>query len=230
MPNTTSEEKLRWIKPISDKEVSIKMMAKVSPFSERSLKYRLKNYRKSGVEGLKNRSTRPRTQPNETPIRAKEEVISLRKGTSLCALKLHYKLIKEGIRLHPRTIGKYLKSEGLVRKYRTRKIKLKYIKVPLSPGELVEIDIKYVPERVNEGKYYQYTAIDCASRWRYLSIYESPSNTATLAFFKELLEVAPFRIRAIKTDNGGCFTNRYVGYQKSTDPLNPRLHPLDLMC
>jgi len=36
--------------------------------------------------------------------------------------------------------------------------------------------------------------------------------------------------RAIKTDNGACFTNRYTGYKKSADATNPRLHDLDLFC
>jgi len=40
----------------------------------------------------------------------------------------------------------------------------------------------------------------------------------------------PFRIRAIKTDNGACFTNRYTGYNKSSDPLNPKLHEFDMLC
>jgi len=34
--------------------------------------------------------------------------------------------------------------------------------VPLTPGELVEIDIKYVPNLVKNKRYYQFTAIDCA--------------------------------------------------------------------
>ncbi|KUK96670.1 MAG: Transposase [Parcubacteria bacterium 32_520] len=45
-----------------------------------------------------------------------------------------------------------------------------------------------------------------------------------------IIEIAPFRIRSIKTDNGSCFTNRYVGYNKSTDSLNPRLHEFDITC
>lgn len=61
MPNSTQEEKLRWINPILEKEISIKAMAKVSPFSERSLKYWLSSYRKYGTEGLRNKSTRPKT-------------------------------------------------------------------------------------------------------------------------------------------------------------------------
>ena len=39
MPNSTQEEKYRWIKPILDEEITIKDMAKVCPFSERALKY-----------------------------------------------------------------------------------------------------------------------------------------------------------------------------------------------
>ena len=38
-----------------------------------------------------------------------------------------------------------MKTEGLVRKYRVRKIKYKYIKAVLKPGELIEIDVKYMP-------------------------------------------------------------------------------------
>ena len=51
-----------------------------------------------------------------------------------------------------------------------------------------------------------------------------------MKFLKELITVASFRIRAIKTDNGSNFTNRCTGYLKSSDPLNPRLHPLDILC
>jgi len=50
----------------------------------------------------------------------------------------------------------------LVRKYRVKKIKYKYIKAMLKPGELIEIDVKYVPGRVANRRYFQYTAIDSA--------------------------------------------------------------------
>ncbi|MBI2628321.1 MAG: helix-turn-helix domain-containing protein [Candidatus Niyogibacteria bacterium] len=86
MPKSTKEEKFRWIKPILDKEISIKNMVRVCPFSERSLKYWLVDYRKSGLEGLENKSKRPKTNPRETPIRIKERIIELRKETKKCAL------------------------------------------------------------------------------------------------------------------------------------------------
>jgi transposase len=230
MPTSTQEEKYRWIKPILDKEISIKNMAKVCPFSERTLKYWISQFKKGGFEALAPKSRRPKSNPKDTPIRIKERVIELRKDVKLSALKLHWKLQKEGIKIHTRTIGKFLKQEGLTRKYRIRRIKYKYIKPKLLPGDLVEIDIKYVPEKIGKMRYYQFTAIDCATRWRYLKIYDEQTGYNAILFLSELLKIAPFRIKAIKTDNGMTFTNRYMGYLKSKDPMNPRLHGLDIFC
>jgi len=230
MPKDTKEERYRWLRPILDGEITIKALAKVSPFSERTIKYWLASYRKYGLEGLLAKSTRPKSQPKETAIRVKERIIELRRETKFSALKLHWQLREEGINIHPRTIGKILKKEGLTRKYRFRKIKYKYVRALLQPGELVEIDIKYVPKLLKKRRYYQYTAIDSASRWRYLKVFEDCSIHSALIFLKELVKISPFQIKAIKTDNDACFTNRYTGYLRSTDPLNPRLHPFDLLC
>jgi len=166
MPKTIKEERLRWVIPIYNKEIKLVDAAKVCPHSKRSLERWLSAYRKQGEQGLEPQSTRPKTQPKETPIRIKEIILELRRKTGLCALKLSWKLEKNGIIIHPRTIGKIIKKEGLTRKYRTKKIKYKYVKFPLRPGELVEIDIKYVPGRIKGLRYYQFTAIDCSSRWR----------------------------------------------------------------
>jgi transposase InsO family protein len=230
LPNNALEERLRWVLPIIRKDLRLADAAKVFPGGKRTLERWVKAYKEYGEEGLAPKSTRPRSQPDETPIRIKEVIIELRKKTKLCAKKLNYKLKKENINVSDRLVGKVIKAEGLVRKYRIRKLKYKYIKVPLAKGDLVEIDIKYVPGLIGEKQYYQFTAIDCASRWRHLEIYDDFGNGSAIVFLNELIKVAPFRIRAIKTDNGSSFTNRYTGYKKSADPLNPRLHPLDLEC
>lgn len=230
IPKDIKEERLRWVLPIIKKEIKTKAVMNVFPYSQRTLERWIRSYKRYGEKGLIPSSTRSKTNPKETPITIKEKVINLRKDTSLSAIKLSWKLKKKSIILHPRTIGKFLKQEGLARKYRVRKITYKYIKVPLAKGELVEIDVRYVPEKVNSRKYYQFTAIDTASRWRYMKIYEDYSNFSALCFLRELLGIAPFKIKAVKTDNGAYFTNRYTGYKKSTDPQNPRLHPFDLFC
>ena len=230
MAKTIKEERLRWILPIFNKEIKLIDMAKVCPHSQRSLERWLSNYLKHGDDGLEPKSTRPKTSPNETSIRVKERIIELRKQQNCCAQKLGWKIEKENIGIGVRTIGKILKTEGLTRKYRVRKIKYKYVKAQLKPGELVEIDIKYVPKKLKDRRFYQFTAIDCSSRWRYLKIHEDMGSSSSISFLKELIKVAPFKIKAIKTDNGSCFTNRYTGYLKSSDVFNPRLHPFDLEC
>lgn len=230
MPKSIKEERLRWVLPIYHKQIKLVDAAKVCPHSKRSLERWLSAYKKYGEQGLMPRSTRPKTSPNETCIRIKERIIEARKQTKLCALKLGWELEKENINIHSRTIGKIIKKEGLTRKYRIRKIKYKYVKIPLAAGELIEIDIKYVPNRLNKERYYQFTAIDCATRWRYLKIYHDKSSLNAIKFVKELIKVFPYHIKAIKTDNESCFTNRYVGYLKSSDPMNPRLHAFDVLC
>jgi len=214
MPNSTKEEKYRWIKPILDKEVSIKDMAKVCPFSERTLKYWLAMFRKLGVEGLENKSRRPKTNPNETPIRIKEWIIEMRKDKKQCAKKISWDLKEEGIDIHFQTVQKVIKAEGLTRKYHPRKAKTNYQKKQWLPGEVVEIDVKWVPGKAKGDRIYQFTAIDSASRWRYLRVYPFQSNVYAVNFLKELVSVAPFVIRSIKTDNGSCFTNRYCTIQR----------------
>lgn len=230
MPKTIKEERLRWVLPIYNKEIKLKDAAKVCPHSQRSLERWLAAYKKGRQAALEPRTTKPKTNPKEIRIRIKERIIELRKQTKKCALKLKWQLEKEGIYIHKNTVHKIIKKEGLTRKYRVRKLKYKYIKVPLKQGELVEVDIKYVPNLVENRQYYQFTAIDCASRWRYLKIYDDYSNFNSIRFLEELIRVAPFRIRAIKTDNGSNFTNRYTGYLKSSDPINPKLHDFDLLC
>jgi len=229
MPNSTQEEKYRWIKPIFESEITIKDMVKVCPFSERALKYWLTAYRKHGLEGLQNKSTRPKTHPRETPIRIKERIIELRREKKKCALKLQWDLEEEGINIHYQTIQKIIKKEGLTRRYRTRKIKYNYVRIPLKKGELVEIDVKYAPDRIKGRRYYQFTAIDCATRWRYLQAYDDESTFSAIKFLRELVKVTDFKIRSVKTDNGACFTNRYNGYYKSDLPF-PRPHAFDKVC
>ena len=90
--------------------------------------------------------------------------------------------------------------------------------------------MKHVPHKLDGKKYYQYTAIDVASRWRYIAIRDGESNYNAIGFLEEVIRRFPFNILAIKTDNHSTFTNRYTGYWKSTDPGKPRLHALDIFC
>jgi len=230
MTQNIKEERLRWVLPVVNKEMRLKDLAKVCPHSKRSLERWLAAYKKYGEKGLEPRSTKPKTEPNETPIRIKEHVISMRKQTKLCALKLKWRLEKEGIVLHKNTIHKIIHSEGLTRKYRSMKLKYKYIKISLKPGELVEIDVKYVPGTIAGKRYFQYTAIDCATRWRYLKVYDEQNGWNSCLFLQEVINRFQYQILAVKTDNGFIFTNRYTGTYKRLDMMPKGVHALDHFC
>ena len=126
MNTSIQMERYQWILPLLERRLSYDETLKVCPHSKRSLERWIALYRKHGLSGLIPKSTAPKTQPKETSIRIKEEVIALRKKTGLCAQKLHWRLEKQGVSIHERTVGKIIKKEGLVRKYRVKKMKYKY--------------------------------------------------------------------------------------------------------
>lgn len=230
MAKTIKEERLRWVLPIIAKTIKLVYAVRVCPYGKRSLERWIAEYRKNGERGLEPRSTEPKRYRNETAIRIKERVIEIRKKTKKCAKKIHWQLEKEGIYLHERTVGKILKKEKLVRKYRIKKIQYKYIRAERKPGELIEIDVKYVPGRVAGKRYFQYTAIDTASRWRYMEVYEEQSGWSSRLFLKEAMIRFPHKIQAVKTDNGAIFTNRYNGTYRRLDLMPKGVHVLDQFC
>jgi len=230
MAKTIKDERLRWILPISRGEVKLIDTAKVCPHGKRSLERWLAAYKKYGAIGLEPKSTEPKRYSKETKIRLKERIIEIRKKTKKCAMKIHWQLQKEGIAIHARTIGKILRKEGLVRKYHQRKIKYKYIRAERKPGELIEIDVKYVPGQIANKRYFQYTAIDTASRWRHLEVYGEQTNGNSIVFLQAVMRRFPHKIKSIKTDNGSIFTNYYLGTNKRSDMSVKTLHALDVFC
>jgi transposase len=230
MAQTIKEERMRWVLPIVNKDIKLVDAAKVCPYGTRTLERWVALYKRDGDTALEPRSTEPKRYRVETPIAIKESVIALRKETTLCAQKLHWKLKKEGVVIHERTIGKILKKEGLVRKYRVKKVKYKYLRAERKPGELVEIDVKHVPGSIRGKKYYQYTAIDTASRWRHLEVFDEECTYHSIVFLKIVMERFPYPIRAIKTDNHSTFTNYYLGTNKRSDMTVKTLHALDIFC
>ncbi len=230
MAENIKQERLRWVVPVVEGRTSIREVMKVFSYGRRTLERWLAAYRRGGESALEPRSTRPKTSPKETPISIKEAVIALRRKKKVCALKLHWQLKKQGILIHERTIGKILKAEGLVRRYRAKRMKCKYLRVALKPGELVEIDVKHMPGTVAGKAYFQYTAVDCASRWRYPRIFEEESTFHSVEFLQDVMARFPHPITAIKTDNHSTFTNRYVGTTKRSDLTVKTLHALDIFC
>jgi transposase InsO family protein len=182
------------------------------------------------MTGLIPKSTEPKTQPNETPIRIKEEVTTLRVQTGLCAKKLYWRLAKRDVHVPVRTVGKIIKNAGLTRKYRTKKVKYKYLRAERQPGELLEMDVKYVPGAIAGLTYYQHTVINTASRWRHLEVFDEQSTHHAIRMMEIVLKRFPYNVLAIKTDNHSTFTNYYIGTNKRSDMTVKTVHALDQWC
>ena len=95
------------------------------------------------------------------------------------------------------------------------------------PGQRVQIDVKFVPAScmVNEAKgkrFYQYTAIDEYSRWRYVEAFQEHSTYSSAMFVRHFLERFPMPVECIQTDNGMEFTKRFSTSGKETPTLFQR--------
>ena len=95
----------------------------------------------------------------------------------------------------------------------------KYVPKPYEqmhyPGERIQIDVKFVPTvcLVNEAKgqkFYQYTAIDEFSRWRYVEAFDEHSTYSSAVFLEHLIKAFPMPIECVQTDNGAEFTKRFT--------------------
>ena len=163
-------------------------------------------------------------------------------------IKVNHNTINKYLHLHNKIDPKIsLKNTNAMKNKKAREASLQAKFRPpkklkdLSPGALVEKDMKYIPKLGKNRQYnkerdffYQHTCIDSFTRIRTIDITEDfKSKTVTLAF-KEAQKRMPFNIACINVDNGsenqGEFS-RYLQEQNifqfysniSTPTNNPRV-------
>ncbi len=76
------------------------------------------------------------------------------------------------------------------------------------PGQSVQVDVKHI--RMGSGRFYQFTALDEATRYRVLQIYDHNSVRSALDFVKEIQERLPAVIQRIRTDNDSSFEAEFT--------------------
>lgn len=224
--------KLRWLELLRQGHTQTEL-ARLAGVNRKTLNRWKKKHEQSGEAGLLPQSKRPRSCPWQTQAEVVELVKKLRcsRPRPLGPIPISLKLKKHySVSSHWRTVAKILKREGLV--VRPVRIKQKETAPKYAvtfSGELVEVDVKYA-SKINGRWVYQFTATDCFSRMRCIETYSEQTNFTALIFLERVIKYFPFKITGVKTDNASIFTNRYTGYQKSTDPLNPKLHVFDRLC
>ena len=166
-------------------------------------------------DSLRDKSRRPHHHPNEhTPSEIKL-VRDMRKRNMHAGLVVFWvKLRERGYSRSVTGLYRLLKRLDLTP---VKPPNPKYIPKPyeqmLYPGQRVQVDVKVVPSACIVGdatgqKFYQYTAIDEFSRFRYLEAFEEHNTYTSAIFMEHVLKAFPFKVECVQTDNGFEFTKK----------------------
>ena len=178
--------------------------------------YRWKNRYDGSWDSLRDRSRRPHSHPNQhTPEEIKLIQDMRRRNPHAGLVVFRVKLTQRGYQRSITGLYRFLKKQGMTAQKLPNP---KYVPKPYEqmayPGQRVQIDVKFVPAccLVNEAKgkkFYQYTAIDEYSRWRYVEAFEEHSTYSSARFLEHLIRRFPMPIECVQTDNGMEFTKRF---------------------
>lgn len=229
----------QWIKLHLEQGLPITEVAKLAGCHQDTLYIWKKNYLERGIAGLVDGSRAPHSHPNEYPEDIKEKITAIRtekNNRRVPGPRTIKKRLKNryDVEISRSGIAGFLQREGLIDEKRSKRIRNKKKRIKKckihEPGEMLQIDVKYAFKSFTDSWFYQYSSIDYLTNIVYGSIYEIQSNLEGVLFVNSAINFYPFDVRGIQTDNHSTFTNRYTGYGKSIDPLNPRLHCFDLNC
>lgn len=173
------------------------------------------------LESLADHSHRPHSHPNQhTPEELKLIADMRRRNPNAGLVVFWVKLTQRGYTRSVTSLYRVLRRTGAIA---VKPPNPKYIPKPYEqmqyPGQRVQIDVKFVPACCLVGaaagqKFYQYTAIDEYSRFRYLEAFEEHSTYSSAQFLEHLIKVFPFPIECVQTDNGTEFTKRLLLTEK----------------
>ena len=177
--------------------------------------YRWRKRYDGTLQSLADKSHRPHHHPNQHTAEELKLIADMRKRNTNAGLVVFWVKLRQ--RGYSRSItGLY----RILRKMGQMAVKPpnpKYVPKPyekmLYPGQRVQIDVKVVPAACIVGdatgkKFYQYTAIDEYSRFRYLEAFEEHSSYSSAVFLEHLIKAFKFPIKCVQTDNGMEFTKK----------------------
>ena len=187
--------------------------------------YRWKRRYDGSWESLRDKSRRPHHHPNQHTQEEIKLIRDMRRRNPDAGLVVFWvKLMQRGYKRTIPGLYRFLKKQGLSA---VKPPNPKYIPKPYEqmdhPGQRIQIDVKFVPSvcLVNEAKgkrFYQYTAIDEYSRWRFVEAFEEHSSYSSMLFLDHLVKAFPFPIECVQTDNGQEFTKRFSSHGGSDKP------------
>ncbi|WP_285620602.1 IS481 family transposase [Actinoallomurus iriomotensis] len=199
----------------------------------------LRRYQDEGIDGLRDRSSRPHHSPNATQADIVNKIVYLRQNYHFGPLKIAMYLKRyHDIQIGHSAFYNILKRLGLNRlpasqRYARCDKRWKRYEKQL-PGNRIQIDVKFIepigipteddqttgqtsdtrpitkaPKIRRRAKYYQFTAIDDCTRLRILRVYPRCDQKTAIQFLDYVLERLPFRVETIQTDNGAEFQSGF---------------------
>lgn len=187
--------------------------------------YRWKERYDGTLQSLQDRSHRPHSHPNQHTEEEIKLIKDMRKRNKHTGLVVFWvKLRQKGYKRSIPSLWRMLRKLDLqpVKPPNPKYIPKPYEKMQY-PGQRVQIDVKYVPDACIVGdakaegrKFYQYTAIDEYSRFRYLEAFEEHSSHSSKIFLEHMLKAFKFNVECVQTDNGPEFTKRLCSGENPT--------------
>ena len=183
--------------------------------TNRQYVYRWRKRYDGTIHSLADKSHRPHSHPNQHTPDELKLISDMRRRNPHAGLVVFWvKLRQRGYSRSITGLYRILRKQGQMA---VKPKNPKYIPKPyeqmLFPGQRVQIDVKFVPAACVVGsaegqKFYQYTAIDEYSRYRYIEAFDEHSTYTSTVFLEHMLKAFKFPVHCVQTDNGLEFTNR----------------------
>lgn len=185
----------------------------------------LHRYREEGLLGLRDRSSRPNLIRYQIPPEVIALVCQIRRERDYGAPRLSLYLQRyHQVYVSPATIGKILRQHGLRQRSWKGRRPPKKLPPPRSPGECLQVDVKFVPKRLTGARqFYQFTAIDEATRFRILRLYDHNSTRSAIHFLDEVRRLFPVALQRVQTDHGPEFGWNFTWHLKDVGIEHQRI-------
>jgi transposase InsO family protein len=155
------------------------------------------------LAALTPQSRRPHRSPTRLTVTRERQILRWR------AQRLSAGRIAHLLGLGHSTVQRVLERHGLNQLPRPARPKPRRYEKH-RPGELLHLDLKYLPALRNARHDFEFAAVDDFSREAVVSICTDQTSATAAAFLERVVGTLPYRIEAVLTDNAFAFTMRHA--------------------